>query len=254
MRKSKNRHFYHIFVSPGDAPGAITLNVVWMEREFDAYKLSRCMCPSNCYRFWETARYWSKIVNFLYPLAFNAPVRGFPSEYRHPLWGGKTRMMSLPMVKKFRRYVYSFWRDPRTWQTDRQTDRRTPGDSKDRAYASHRAVKIDTGTFVQALKECVNTLCECGICRVDLTDKRYWIGLANPSSSYSYWLDGSSSTYRRWATGEPNLDYETCVYYSTEGRFFDAYCGSVNRYVCKKAGGNNTAVYLVVSISEITAI
>jgi len=35
------------FVSPGDAPGAITLNVVWMEREFDAYKLSRCMCPPN---------------------------------------------------------------------------------------------------------------------------------------------------------------------------------------------------------------
>jgi len=47
MRKSKNRCFYHIFVSPGDAPGAITLNVVWMEREFDAYKLSRCMCPSK---------------------------------------------------------------------------------------------------------------------------------------------------------------------------------------------------------------
>ena len=41
MRKSKNRYFYHIFVSPGDAPGAITLNIVWMEREFDAYKLSR---------------------------------------------------------------------------------------------------------------------------------------------------------------------------------------------------------------------
>ena len=39
MRKSKNRYFYHILVSPGDAPGAITLNVVWMEREFDAYKL-----------------------------------------------------------------------------------------------------------------------------------------------------------------------------------------------------------------------
>jgi len=40
MRKSKNRYFYHIFVSPGDAPGAIMLNVVWMERKFDAYKLS----------------------------------------------------------------------------------------------------------------------------------------------------------------------------------------------------------------------
>jgi len=62
MRKSKNRYFYHIFVSPGDAPGAITLNVVWMEREFDAYKLSRCMCPSNYNRFWDTARYlWKKI-------------------------------------------------------------------------------------------------------------------------------------------------------------------------------------------------
>ena len=46
MRKSNSRYFYHILVSPGDAPGAITLNVVWMEKEFDAYKLSRSMCPS----------------------------------------------------------------------------------------------------------------------------------------------------------------------------------------------------------------
>jgi len=46
MHKSKNRYFYDIFVSTGDAPGAITLNVVCMEREFDAYKLSRSMYPS----------------------------------------------------------------------------------------------------------------------------------------------------------------------------------------------------------------
>jgi len=44
MRKSKNRHFYHISVYPGNAPGAITLSVVWMEREFDAYKLSCSIC------------------------------------------------------------------------------------------------------------------------------------------------------------------------------------------------------------------
>ena len=33
--------------------------------------------------------------------------------------------LGYPMVKKFRRYLYSFWRNSRTWQTHRQTDRRT---------------------------------------------------------------------------------------------------------------------------------
>ena len=41
MRKSKNRYFYHIFVSPGVAPGAITLNIVCMERErFEDHDIS----------------------------------------------------------------------------------------------------------------------------------------------------------------------------------------------------------------------
>jgi len=51
-RGKKNRRFHvpqptlpHV-VSPGDAPGAITLNVVWMERKFDAYKLTRSMYAS----------------------------------------------------------------------------------------------------------------------------------------------------------------------------------------------------------------
>jgi len=78
MRKSKNRYFYHILVSPGDAPGAITLNVVSMEREFDAYKLSCWMYPSNYNRFSDWARYWSKIVIISYPLVLDAPVRGVP--------------------------------------------------------------------------------------------------------------------------------------------------------------------------------
>ena len=72
MRKSKNRYFYHIFVSPGDAPGAIMLNVVRMERELDAYKLSRCMCPPN-YTVSEIQRdICEKIVILSYPLAFDA--------------------------------------------------------------------------------------------------------------------------------------------------------------------------------------
>ena len=69
MRKSKNRYFYHIFVSAGsagDAPGAITLNVVWMEREFDAYKLSCNMYPSifNSFPVIRTAS--AKIAFFTY--------------------------------------------------------------------------------------------------------------------------------------------------------------------------------------------
>jgi len=42
------------------------------------------------------------------------PLGGFPSEYRHPVWRGKTRMAWLPDGEKIRRYLYSFWRNSRT--------------------------------------------------------------------------------------------------------------------------------------------
>ena len=127
MRKSKNRYFYHILVSPGDAPGAITLNVVWMEREFDAYKLSRCMCQSKYNRFWDRARYWSKIFIFSYPLAFDAPVRAGGSRRNSAMTFVMENLEWLvyPMVKKFWRYVYSFRQNSRTWHGNRQTDRQT---------------------------------------------------------------------------------------------------------------------------------
>jgi len=48
---------------------------------------------------------------------------GFPSEYRHPVWHGKKlEWLGYPTVKQFRRCLYSFWRNSRTWQTDRHTD------------------------------------------------------------------------------------------------------------------------------------
>ena len=50
------------------------------------------------------------------------------------------------MVKKIPRYVCSFWHDPRTWQTDGQTDRRknrqTPHDSIDRACNASQHVPV----------------------------------------------------------------------------------------------------------------
>jgi len=80
MRKSKNRYFYHIFVSPGDAPGAITLNVVWMKREFDAYKLSNA-CAHLTITVSETERDIGRKSSFFHtPLHSTPPLGGFPSE------------------------------------------------------------------------------------------------------------------------------------------------------------------------------
>ena len=95
MHKSKNRYFYHIFVSPG----AITLNVVWLEREFDAYKLFCCMCPSITVSEIEQD-ICENVVILSYPLHSTPPLGGFLLEYRHPVWYGKTRMVGLPDGEK----------------------------------------------------------------------------------------------------------------------------------------------------------
>ena len=137
MRKSNNRYFYHIFVSPGDAPGAIMLNVVWMEREFDAYKLSRFMCSSNYYRFWDTARYlWKKSSFYHTPLNSTPPLGWFPSEYQHPLWDWKTGMVSLPDGEK--NFEDIFIRFDVIHERDRRTDRQTLHDSIDRLHSIAR--------------------------------------------------------------------------------------------------------------------
>ena len=75
-RKSKNRYFYHILVSPGDAPDAIMLNVVWMEREFNAYKLSRSVYPStfNSFPVIRTASAKNRSFHVLQP-TFLFPLR-----------------------------------------------------------------------------------------------------------------------------------------------------------------------------------
>jgi len=101
MRKSKNRYFYHIFVSPGDAPKAIALNVVWMEREFDAYKLSRCMCPSNYNRLWDRASYlWKKSSFYHTPLHSTPPLGGSRRNIGTPFGTEKLEWCGYPIVLK----------------------------------------------------------------------------------------------------------------------------------------------------------
>jgi len=128
------------FVSPGDAPGAITLNVIWMEREFDTYKLPRWMYPSNYNRFWDRAIYWSKIVIFLYrPCIRRSRYGGSRRNIATPFGTEKLEWCGYQMVKKFRRYLCSFWRSSQTWRTDghRVTAYTAP-------MHMHRAVKIAT--------------------------------------------------------------------------------------------------------------
>jgi len=70
MRKSKNRYFYHILVSPGDAPGAITM-------------LTNCLaaCTHLTVTVSEVQRdIGRKSLIFSHPLAFDALLGGFPLE------------------------------------------------------------------------------------------------------------------------------------------------------------------------------
>jgi len=58
------------------------------------------------------------------PLHSTPPLVGFPSEYRHPVWYGKTRMVGLPDGEKIEDICNGLDTIP---ACDRQTDGRTDG-------------------------------------------------------------------------------------------------------------------------------
>ena len=61
------------FLFPLGRPWGNHAKCCMMEREFDAYKLSRCMCRSKYYRFWDTARYLWKILSFYHTPCIRSP-------------------------------------------------------------------------------------------------------------------------------------------------------------------------------------
>jgi len=69
------------------------------------------------------------------PLHSTPPLGGFPSEYRHPVRYGKTRMVWLPDGEKISK-ISLFVLAQLTNVMDRQTDGQTPGDGNSRANPS----------------------------------------------------------------------------------------------------------------------
>ena len=92
------------------------------------------MCPSNYNRFSDRAIYWSKIVIFSYPFAFDAPVRGVAVGLAPSRLAGNTRMAWLPDGEKISK-ISLFVLAQLTNVTDRQTDGQTPRPGNGRAYA-----------------------------------------------------------------------------------------------------------------------
>ena len=78
MRKSKNRYFYHIFVSPGDAPLTITVS-----------EIERDIGENN-----------GRKAGFFIP-----PLHSTPPNIGTPFGTEKLEWCRYPMVKKIRRYV-----------------------------------------------------------------------------------------------------------------------------------------------------
>ena len=67
----------------------------------------------------------------------------------------------------------------------------------------------------------------------------YWIGLYKSAAAKTdncYWLDDNPSTFRQWASGEPN-SYSRCIRMASGGLFKDISCYQDYGYVCKVKEG-----------------
>jgi len=99
--------------SPPSVEAVFQFTTRMVDNTVDLYAAKPDICPES--RFLPTH------------LHSTSPLEGFLSEYCHAVRYGKSRMVWLPDpgVKKFRKYLHSFWHNSRTCdgRTDRQTNR-----------------------------------------------------------------------------------------------------------------------------------
>ena len=110
----------HIFVSPGDTPAIITQYVASMERQFNA-----CQTPGSMYPSFFNSFPVIRTVNDKSPLSMRKSKNCYfyhifvspgdaPGSSATPFGTEKLEWHRYRRVKKFRRYLYSFWRNSQT--------------------------------------------------------------------------------------------------------------------------------------------
>ena len=141
--------------------------------------LTNCLaaCAHLTITFSEIQRYiCEKIVILSYPLHSMPLLGGFSSEYRHPLWYGKTKMVSLPDGEKISKICLFVL----TWSTN-VTDGQTDGHcmtAKTGACIASRGNKIDKNiTILNILFRTVENFL-----------KKYW-------KSMEWWTGGLKKLY-----------------------------------------------------------
>ena len=126
------------------------------------------------------------------PPAFDAPIRGFPVRILPcRLVRKKVEWLGYPTVKKFWRYVYWFWHNPRTWQTDTHTDGQT-----DTAWRQRpRLHSIARQKLADAVKSHLNWRLWQALlhCWQDKWRVRSSVDVT-VTSTFCLWTDGSSLT------------------------------------------------------------